>query len=313
MAFDAVAEDLVKEDAGGAAGENSRADERVGLRGVTQFLERGQGLLEGGAQHIVLGQARRILGVEALQGDQVLSIGGLAAGDDAEHGEGAAVLQARSFGVDQGLDLAAPGERERGVDRGGRVAAQQGQPAQPGFPLLGVHLQGRNGQHGRARRFDAEIGSGARGRLLVLHGRLHLLEALDGDALRGIGQAPEVHANRRRIVLLGQRRGAGIGLPVAVHDVEIVELGGAGAQAALADPLARAGIGHDGAERSRNGARFLGRHAIRDVVDRRLGLLAQEREIARQFSVQNADQRRRRRGRLRGHNGEQRTKRESEP
>jgi len=77
MAFDAVAEDLVKEDAGGAAGENRRADERVGLRGVAQFLERGQGLLEGGAQHIVLGQARRILGVEALQGDQVLSIGAL--------------------------------------------------------------------------------------------------------------------------------------------------------------------------------------------------------------------------------------------
>jgi hypothetical protein len=97
---------------------------------------------------------------------------------------------------------------------------------------------------------------------------------------------------------------ASVRLPLAVHDVEIVELGGADAQAALADPLARAGIGHDGAERSRNGARFLGRHGIRDVVDRRLGLLAHEREIALEFSVQNADQRRRRRGRLSGHNGE---------
>ena len=77
VAFDAVAEDLVEEDAGGAAGEDRRSDEGLGLGGLEQFGNVVGHAVDGGEHHLVVGQAGFIHGLEGFERADVGAVGGL--------------------------------------------------------------------------------------------------------------------------------------------------------------------------------------------------------------------------------------------
>ena len=101
VAFDAVSEDFVEEDAGGASGENGRAQKGFGYRGVQQSGQIGAHAVDGGQQHVVGRQRGGIGGVEARCRRQIHTVGGAAFGGNRDAHEVAAVLQTAAFGVDE--------------------------------------------------------------------------------------------------------------------------------------------------------------------------------------------------------------------
>ena len=103
VAFHAVSEDLVKEHAGGAAGENGGPDERIHHRRLEQPRQILGDSLDGGQDHFIFGQIPRIHGFKGFRRSQVHSIVGARDGRNDDARKAAAVLQAVAFGGGQVL------------------------------------------------------------------------------------------------------------------------------------------------------------------------------------------------------------------
>ena len=110
LALEAMAEDFVEEDGGGAAGENGGAVEGLGDRSFAQRLEALAERAHGGFEIGLLGQAVDGFGFEGLLAEEVHAVVGAGDGDGDE-----ARLQMRRD------DSASPRRRRSNRSRSGRV------------------------------------------------------------------------------------------------------------------------------------------------------------------------------------------------
>ena len=101
MTLDTVAEDLVEEDAGGASGEDSGADEGLGFRRLKKIGYVIGHAIHCGFEHLVVGQPGSIDGFEGFKRAEVGSIGGFGGRGNHHAREAAAVLDARAFRIDE--------------------------------------------------------------------------------------------------------------------------------------------------------------------------------------------------------------------
>jgi hypothetical protein len=119
VAFDAVAENFVEENAGRASAENGRADVGLDERGLQEIDEILGGPVDGGLDLAILGERLRIGGREEVRRGQIHSILGLALGADNDAGERPAMLKPRSFGGDEILGFAQRRDAEAGGEHVG--------------------------------------------------------------------------------------------------------------------------------------------------------------------------------------------------
>ncbi len=101
LAFEAVAEDLVKEDGGGAAAEDGGAVEGLGDGGDAEGFEvfrHGEGLRDEGC---LVGQAAELVAFEGLDAVKIHAVGGAGAADDDEAGDVVGGADAGAVGGDE--------------------------------------------------------------------------------------------------------------------------------------------------------------------------------------------------------------------
>ena len=224
VAFDAMAEDLVEEDAGGAPGEDRRTDEGLGLGGLQEFGDIVGHAVDRRQDHLVVRQPRFVHRFKGLKRADVGAVRGLGSGVDHDAGEPAPVGHARTFGIHQ---VAGVGLAQHGDVRGqhGLVVLKAGRV------LADLLLPLRFGEFQLARNLD-EVGRGLRGEIVgvVRFGHLDLRVGLDADqplcrrAIGAIGLQPQPPFDGVDVVLEGDQRPRGELSPISAHPVVVVQL-----------------------------------------------------------------------------------------
>ena len=203
LAFEAMAEDLVEEDGGGAAGEDGWAVEGLGdgrgAEGFEVFGHRkrfvGNGLL--------IGQVRERVGLEGLGAEELHAVGSAGAGDDDEAGDVQGRGDAGALGGDEVVGLG------RGLERGGvgedvgELGEEGGELAEARLPR-GADLASLASSGGLGGRTDlrgwlgGEVGGGVffLGADLLLG--LDFEIAVEGAGVAAVGGEPEASARGRR-------------------------------------------------------------------------------------------------------------------
>ena len=280
VAFDAVAEDLVEEDAGGAPGEDGRADERLGLGGLQQFGDVVGHAVDGRQNHLVVRQPRFLHRLKGLKRAHVGAVGGLGRSVDRHARKPAPVSHARTFGIHQVARVRLAqhgnvrGEHARVVPEAARVLADLLLPLGLGEFQLARDL------HEGGRGLGGEIVG------IVRLGHLHLGVGLDTDqplrrrTIRAVGFQPEPPLDGVGVVLEGDEGAGGELPPIATHPVVVVELRGTDADGDVQGAALAPGGGIHRAQRARHRAEFLLRDLVAQEVRRWIGFVSQNPEIA---------------------------------
>ena len=103
MPFNAMSENFVEENPRSAAGENRRADKRIGQRRVQKSLQIRADLLHGSQNLIIFRKLGGIIALKRLQRRKIHAITGLASGCNHDAGKGAAMFHAGAFAGYQSL------------------------------------------------------------------------------------------------------------------------------------------------------------------------------------------------------------------
>ncbi len=248
LAFEAVAEDFVEEDGGGAAAEDGGAVEGLGDGSFAEGLEvlgHGDGLVGEG---LLVGEVGGIVGFEGLGAEEVHAVGGAGAGDDDETGDVAGCGDLCAFGGDEVVGLGGGLEGDVVEEDVGVLLEEAGEFAQAVLPGGAVDDQdGRWREHGCCGFFAGEVGRAVffLGADLLLG--LDLQVAVEGLAVAAVGGEPEAAGEGVAVVGEGERDG-GEGA-VAMVAVGVVFGGGAEADLNVGDAAA-ALVGADDVRRT---------------------------------------------------------------
>ena len=273
VAFDAVAEDFVEEDAGGAAGEDGRADEGFGDGRLEQRAKVGGDAVDGGGEDLFRGQAGGVGGFEGFAGAEVHAVGGFGAGGDDDARVAAAVAHARAFGVDQVARFVLPEHADAGSEHFREAVEARGKRAGARGPLVGGEADVRWRLVVDGGLFGGEIVG------VVLLGHVDvgvaadLDEALGGGAVGAVGIEPEAAADGGGVVVDGEGRAGGELRAIAAHAVVVIELGGADAERGIERAGAALAARGEGAQGGGDDGEILLGDFVGQVVGRGVGLL----------------------------------------
>src|ERR1035438_9847300 len=224
MPLHAVAEDLVKKDAGGASGKNRRTDEWFHGWGAQKAGEIDSYPLHGGFNRFRTWQPVEIGALKILVGAQIHSIRGFPSGGNGNIGEGTPVQQPRPLGADQIFCLSLDGQDDVRIQNSAGVGKLGGPLAQKAGPLLVRKMGPGRRLLMDGGRFDGEIVRIVFLFQLGLRVGFDLNQAPSGQPVSAVSLDPDLLTDGIRYVV-ERYDGAGCKSgPLAVHDMIIVEL-----------------------------------------------------------------------------------------